>query len=208
MKTGKFITLEGGEGAGKTTNLEFIVEYLKARGKPVMVSREPGGTPIGEEIRSLLLKKSQQPISKDTELLLIFAARAQHITEKISPGLKAGQWVVCDRYIDASYAYQGGGRNINPSKINVLVDIFTNQLEPDLTLLLDVPVDIGMNRVRQRSVPDRFESEQMNFFHSVRDSYLARATTFPNRIKKIDGSQSLELIQSEITQYLDLLLAS
>ena len=208
MKTGKFITLEGGEGAGKTTNLEFIVDYLKARGKPVMVSREPGGTPTGEEIRSLLLKKSQQPISKDTELLLIFAARAQHITEKILPGLKAGQWVVCDRYIDASYAYQGGGRNINPCKINVLVDQFTNQLEPDLTLLLDVPVNIGMNRVRQRSVPDRFESEQMSFFHSVRDSYLARATTFPNRIKKIDGSQSLELIQSEITQYLDLLLAS
>ena len=173
-----------------------------------MVTREPGGTPIGEEIRSLLLKRGQRPISKETELLLIFAARAQHITEKILPGLKGGQWVVCDRYIDASYAYQGGGRNININKIKVLADKFTSQLEPDLTFLLDVSVDVGMNRVRQRSVPDRFESEQMGFFHSVRNSYLSRAATFPNRIKKIDGAQSLALIQSEITQYLDLLLRS
>ena len=208
MKMGKFITLEGGEGAGKTTNLEFVVEYLNSKGKRVMVSREPGGTPIGEDIRSLLLKKSKQPISKDTELLLIFAARAQHIMEKILPGLEAGQWVVCDRYIDASYAYQGGGRNINLNKIKLLVNNFTNQLEPDLTLLLDVPVDIGMSRVRERSVPDRFESEKMSFFHSVRNSYLSQAATFPNRIKKIDGSQSLALIQSEITQYLDILLVS
>ena len=208
MNTGKFITLEGGEGAGKTTNLEFIVEYLNTRGKSVMVSREPGGTLIGEEIRSLLLKKSQQPISKDTELLLMFAARAQHINEKILPGLKGGHWVVCDRYIDASYAYQGGGRNININKINILVDLFTKQLEPDLTLLLDVPVDIGMSRVKQRSIPDRFESEQLSFFHAVRHSYLSRAATFPNRIKKIDSSQSLALIQSEISQNLDFLLAS
>ncbi len=208
MKMGKFITLEGGEGAGKTTNLEFVVEYLNSKGKRVMVSREPGGTPIGEDIRSLLLKKSKQPISKDTELLLIFAARAQHIMEKILPGLEAGQWVVCDRYIDASYAYQGGGRNINLNKIKLLVNNFTNKLEPDLTLLLDVPVDIGMSRVRERSVPDRFESEKMSFFHSVRNSYLSQAATFPNRIKKIDGSQSLALIQSEITQYLDILLVS
>ena len=207
MNTGKFITVEGGEGAGKTTNLDFIAEYLIARGKPVIVSREPGGTAIGEEIRSLLLKKNQQPLSKDTELLLIFAARAQHIAEKIIPSLNAGQWVVCDRFIDASYAYQGGGRNINPQKIKGLVDLFTNQLEPDLTFLLDVPVGVGLNRVLQRSIPDRFESENTSFFHAVRDSYLSRAATFPNRIKKIDGNQTLQLIQLEITRYLDGLLA-
>ncbi len=207
MTLGKFITLEGGEGAGKTTNLEFIAKYLEAHGKHVTVSREPGGTPIGEDIRTLLLKKDKQSISKDTELLMIFAARAQHVTEKLLPCIKAGQWIVCDRYIDASYAYQGGGRNMNIQKINVLEEYFANQLKPDLTLLFDVPVDIGMNRVRQRSAPDRFESEEMNFFQSVRDSYLSRALAYPDRIKQIDGSQSLELVQLKITQYLESLLS-
>lgn len=207
MNRGKFITLEGGEGAGKTTNLEFVVNYLKNRGKDVVVTREPGGTAIGESIRTLLLEQSSQPMCKETELLLIFAARTQHISETINPSLNAGKWVMCDRYIDASYAYQGGGRRIHSDTLDILVKGFVNQLQPDLTFLLDVPVEVGMTRIKNRSVPDRFESEKMNFFYRVRDAYLSRAEIFPDRIKVIDGNRGLDLIQSEISKHLDQLLS-
>lgn len=206
MTKGKFITLEGGDGAGKTTNLEFIVNYLKNKGKNVLLTREPGGTGIGETIRSLLLDRNNVPMCRETELLLIFAARAQHLNEKIIPSLNAGQWVVCDRFTDATYAYQGGGRGISFDTVGLLESSFAEQAKPDLTLLLDIPVEIGMARAKQRSTPDRFEVEKINFFFRVRETYLSRAKAFPDRIRVIDGHRSLDLIQSDISKYMDELL--
>ena len=164
MIRGKFITLEGGEGVGKTTNLTFIRDYLQEHNIHVVVTREPGGTVLAEKIRHLLLDKDSEAISEQAELLLIFAARAQHIKHVIEPALAQGDWVLCDRFTDATYAYQGGGRNMRISTIEWLGNLVQGNLRPDLTVLLDAPVEIGIERARERGAFDRFESEKIGFF--------------------------------------------
>ncbi len=208
MNTGKFITLEGGEGVGKSTNIEFIREFLAQRGRVVLVTREPGGTSLAEKIRQLLLEKNQEPLTLQTELLLMFAARAQHIQQVIRPALAAGKWVVCDRFTDASYAYQGGGRNVPMQDIAWLEQFVQGDFRPDLTLLLDAQVTIGMQRIRQRGALDRFESEQLQFFQKVRQAYLARAEQDPQRIEVIDANQELGEVQRQIGMVLERLVAT
>jgi len=162
--TGKFITIEGSEGVGKSSNIAFIENYLLDAGKDVLLTREPGGTELGEAIRNLLLDAKNTAMCSDTELLLMFAARAQHLDEVIRPALAAGKWVICDRFTDATYAYQGGGRGIPDSRIAILEQWVQNDLQPDLTLLLDMPVAAGLERAGKRSAPDRFEQEKLAFF--------------------------------------------
>lgn len=203
MIRGKFITLEGGEGVGKTTNLDFIRNYLQKFGIQFLVTREPGGTPIGEAIRRLVI--DSQGISAQAELLLMFAARAQHIEEVIEPALAEGIWVVCDRFTDASYAYQGGGRGIDPKVIRFLEDWLQKGLEPDLTLLFDAPVEIGLDRARGRGSLDRFETEIPAFFSRVRETYRDLARQWPHRIKLLDATQPLVDVQADIAKHLDVL---
>lgn len=202
MSRGMFITLEGSEGVGKSTNLKFIEDFLRQNGKPLVVTREPGGTPLGERIRSLLLENTSTPISGITELLLMFAVRAHHLDHVIVPSIESGHWVLCDRFTDASYAYQGGGRQIEAQKIHTLQQWIQGQLQPDLTLLLDAPCRIGIGRALERSQPDRFEKEKLDFFERVREVYLSLASRFPNRIKIVDASCSLESVQSDIVRHL------
>ncbi len=208
MNPGKLITLEGGEGVGKTTNLEMIAHYLRGQGKDVVVTREPGGTRLGEAIRSLLLNPETEPPADDAELLLMFAARAQHLDRVIRPALRAGRWVLSDRFTDASYAYQGGGRGIDRTRIQMLEEWVQGSLRPDLTLLLDAPPEVGLERARGRGAPDRFESEQIAFFQKVRREYLQLAVRFPERIKQVDATQPLAVVQSEIIGHLQCLLKS
>ena len=198
MTRGKFITLEGGEGVGKTTNLAFIKDYLQQHNIPVIVTREPGGTALAEKIRHLLLDKDSEAVSEHAELLLIFAARAQHIKHVIEPALARGEWVLCDRFTDATYAYQGGGRNMRISTIEWLENLVQGNLRPDLTLLLDAPVEIGIERARVRSEFDRFESEKISFFEHVRRAYLLQAELHPERIKLIKANQPLVDVQRAI----------
>ncbi len=195
---GCFITVEGGEGAGKSSNLEFLRRLLEQAGKRVLFTREPGGTPLGEEIRELLLGHRKGGMSGDAELLLMFGARAEHIARRIRPALEAGTWVLCDRFTDASYAYQGGGRGIDPERIRILEQWVQGDLRPDLTLLLDLPVEQGLRRAGERSAPDRFESEQREFFERVRAAYLAIAAREPGRVKVVDASRPLEQVQAQI----------
>ncbi len=195
MPKGKFITLEGGEGVGKTTNLAFIKDYLEQHKISVVVTREPGGTPLAEKLRQLLLDKESEAISDKAELLMIFAARAQHIKHVIEPALARGDWVLCDRFTDATYAYQGGGRNMRISTITWLENLIQGNLKPDLTLLFDAPVELGMERARTRSTLDRFESEKISFFEQVRRAYLLQAELHPERIKVIKANQSLLEVQ-------------
>ena len=202
----RFITLEGGEGVGKTTNLDFIEDYLRARGIDVLRTREPGGTTIGEGVRDILLKSST--MDRWTELLLVFAARAQHISEVIRPALVSGQWVLSDRFTDASHAYQGGGRGLDTAIIGQLEAWVQQELQPDLTLLLDAPVELGMARARSRGETDRFERERLEFFENVRAAYLARAKRFPERIRRVDASDSLAEVQARIAIHLDALLVA
>ena len=206
MKKGRFLSLEGVEGVGKTTNLSFIAQYLDRAGKTVVTTREPGGTAIAEQIRALLLDHHDEELSNESELLLMFAARAQHIKHVIEPALEAGQWVLCDRFTDASYAYQGGGRQFNMSDIGWLEKFVQKGLTPDTTILLDLDVELGLKRAASRSVPDRFESEKKVFFENVRDVYLKRAKAEPNRFCLVDASQPLEQVQRSIASYLDKLL--
>jgi len=208
VNPGKLITLEGGEGVGKTTNLEMIAHYLRGQGKDVVVTREPGGTRLGEAIRSLLLNPETEPPADDAELLLMFAARAQHLDRVIRPALRAGRWVLSDRFTDASYAYQGGGRGIDRTRIQMLEEWVQGSLRPDLTLLLDAPPEVGLERARGRGAPDRFESEQIAFFQKVRREYLQLAVRFPERIKQVDATQPLAVVQSEIIGHLQCLLKS
>jgi dTMP kinase len=198
--SGRFITLEGGEGVGKTTNIAYIQSLLEENDVSVLLAREPGGTALAESIRQLLLDKKQESIAEQTELLLMFAARAQHIKHVIQPALKKGSWVLCDRFTDATYAYQGGGRNMALSSIQWLENFVQADLRPDLTLLLDAPIQLGMQRAQQRGKLDRFESEQMAFFEKVRQSYLNIAKQQPERVKIIDATQSLEKVQAQIKQ--------
>lgn len=197
---GKFITLEGGEGGGKSTNLKYIEQLLLKEGFSVVMTREPGGTKLAENIRQLLLDKAQEEISQQAELLMMFAARAQHIKHVIQPALAQGSWVLCDRFTDSSYAYQGGGRGMDHSAIAWLENFAQSQLRPDLTLLLDVPVEIGMGRAKARGQLDRFESEKMEFFNKVRCCFLELAEKQPKRIKAVDGTQELAQVQAQISQ--------
>ncbi len=200
---GKFITLEGGEGVGKTTNIQFIKEYLQQHKIPVVVTREPGGTPIAEILREILLARHEETISGHTELLLMFAARSQHLSEVIWPHLIDGTWVLCDRFTDATYAYQGGGRKIDIDEISCLENLVQGDFRPDLTLLLDAPVEVGLTRAEARNELDRFESEKLEFFQSVREIYLTRARQNPGRIKVIQADQALEQVQQQIIEQLE-----
>lgn len=187
MARGLFITVEGGEGAGKSTQLAVIREWLEARDHQVVVTREPGGTELGEKIREILLHYSGD-IGADAEVLLVFAARAEHLARVIRPALTAGKTVLCDRFTDATYAYQGGGRGVALERIAALESWVQQELRPDLTLLLDLPVAVGLDRAARRSALDRFEREQRDFFEKVRAAYLAAARREPNRIQVIDAS--------------------
>lgn len=198
MKKGLFITLEGGEGVGKTTNSLYIKQLLKNDGKRVITTREPGGTAFAEKIRQLLLEKTEEPVSESTELLLMFAARAQHIEQVIKPALERGEWVLCDRFTDATYAYQSGGRGMDAGMIAWLEQSVQGDLRPDLTLLLDAPINVGMQRAQKRAELDRFESEQHDFFDRVRAVYLQRAKNNPKRIRKVNAAQPLDRVQAEI----------
>ena len=202
-KPGCFITIEGVEGVGKTTNIEFIAEYLSLRGRAPLLTREPGGTDIAEKIRELLLNKSDEALNDDAELLLVFAARAQHLSRVIQPAISHGEWVVCDRFTDATYAYQGGGRGLSEERITQLENWVQGELRPDFTLLLDLPVEIGLERAGQRSAPDRFESERIDFFERVRAAYLKRAAQYPNQFKIVDASQSIEGVQRQLEVILE-----
>ncbi|TAN70971.1 MAG: dTMP kinase [Methylobacter sp.] len=206
MIRGKFITLEGGEGVGKTTNLAFIKDYLEQHNISVVVTREPGGTVLAEKIRQLLLDNKSEAISDQAELLMMFAARAQHIKHVIEPALAKGKWVLCDRFTDATYAYQGGGRNMKISTIEWLENLVQGALRPDLTLLLDAPVEIGIARARERGAFDRFESERVSFFENVRRAYLLQAELYPERIKLIKANQPLADVQRAITDVIRILL--
>ena len=201
----RFITLEGGEGAGKTTNLVFIEHHLKQRGVDVLRTREPGGTPLGEDLRALLLREGE--VCAMAELRMVFAARAQHVEQVIRPALVAGRWVLSDRFTDASYAYQGGGRGVPLDQISLLEMWIQQGLMPDLTLFLDLPLEVGMARARARGSSDRFESEQMSFFSMVQAAYRARALLEPERIKSIDASGAIEVVQQAIARELDALIA-
>jgi len=204
--SGYFITVEGGEGVGKSSNLGFIEAWLREAGKQVVMTREPGGTVLGERIRELLLDGNQNSMSVDAELLLMFAARAQHLEQVIKPALAEGKWVVCDRFTDATYAYQGGGRGVDFQRIAQLEQWVQSNLRPDLTLLLDMPVQQGLQRAGQRSTPDRFEREQQHFFERVRETYLIRARQEPARFRVIDAAPALEQVQQQIAAVLSVLL--
>lgn len=203
LRRGRFITLEGIEGVGKSTHMEFICEFLRGHGCEVLVTREPGGTSGAEEIRRILLQTRQEPFQPMAELLLMFAARALHVDNLIRPALDQGTWVVCDRFTDASYAYQGGGRRINPRRIAALEAMVLKGLKPDLTLLLDAKAEVGMARVQKRGARDRFEEERTEFFARVRRSYLMRARREPTRIKIVDAQHSIDEVQARIAAVLD-----
>ena len=198
MQRGKFITIEGQDGAGKTTNIEVMKHYLLDADVSFVQSREPGGTALGESIRELILSSGDERIGDKAELMLMFAARAQHIQEVIEPALSRGDWVLCDRFTDATYAYQGGGRGMSANDISELEHYVQGGLRPDLTILLDLPVELGESRAGLRSAPDRFEQQQLNFKQQVRDCYLARAAAEPQRIKLVDASQSIDRVSGAI----------
>jgi dTMP kinase len=200
---GRFISLEGVEGVGKSTHLQFICAELRARGLTVLETREPGGTPEADEIRATLLKVRGGSFDPMAELLLMFAARAVHVEQLIRPALAAGTWVVCDRFTDASYAYQGGGRRIPTARIAALERMVLKGLKPDLTLLLDVKVAVGMARARKRGALDRFEREQDAFFERVRRIYLARARKEPRRITRVNAGQDIPSVQRDLAAILD-----
>jgi len=208
MKVGRarFITVEGTEGVGKSSNIAFIQEKLQQAGIDVIATREPGGTQLGEEVRELLLDHRHSGMSADAELLLMFAARAQHIEQVIKPALTNGQWVLCDRFTDATYAYQGGGRGISNERIATLETWVQGTLRPDVTVLLDLPVEIGLARAGERGVADRFEKEQQTFFEQVRNSYLAQAKRAPERYRIIDASRTLEEVQQQLGGVLQIIL--
>jgi dTMP kinase len=202
---GAFVTLEGGEGVGKSTNLAFAAEYLRGRGADVLTTREPGGTPLGETIRSWILDGEHGSLSAEVEALLMFAARARHLEAVIRPALSAGKWVVCDRFTDATFAYQGSGRGAQPQLLEALESGVQRGLQPDLTLLLDAPLEVGRRRIEARK-PDHFEREQDPFFDRVRRGYLDRAKSYPERITIVDAADPLDRVQHAIAVELDGLL--
>jgi len=205
---GKFITIEGGEGAGKSTNIKYIVNFLEAKGLNVIQTREPGGTPLAERIRDILLDKSETTIHSDTELLLMFAARAQHIHDVILPAMQNGDWVVCDRFTDATFAYQGGGRGIDLHRIESLETWVQGGLRPNLTLIFDLPIEVGLERAGKRSEPDRFELENVEFFKRVRNTYLQRAKQNPDNYAVINAEPKIEVVQQELSFVLEQLFVN
>lgn len=204
---GLFITVEGGEGAGKSTNMAFLEQRLRAAGVDLLVSREPGGTSLGEDVRDLLLRPRDEPVEALAELLLIFAARAQHIKQVIEPALRDGRWVLCDRFTDATYAYQSGGRGLPPDRIRALEELVQGELRPDYTLLLDCPVEVGLSRADERGERDRIELEQAEFFQRVRRTYLQLAAESSGRYHVIDASRPLVAVEEQLGDVCDELLA-
>lgn len=200
---GRFITLEGGEGVGKSTNLAFTAGLLEAAGLDVQRTREPGGTPLAERVREIIVSPAGEAVPPMAELLLIFAARALHIEGCIRPALAAGRWVLCDRFTDASYAYQGAGRELGETPVRWLEEAVQGELRPDLTLLLDTDPEIGLARADARGAADRFEQERIAFFRRVRAGYLARAAAEPRRFRIVDASGSLGEVQSQIRTHIN-----
>lgn len=207
MERGKFITFEGIEGVGKSTNISRLVDAIESAGRGTLVTREPGGTPMAERIRDLVASHGDEAMPDVAELLLVFAARALHVNNVIRPALEAGTWVVCDRFTDSSRAYQGGGRGLPAADIDRLADWVHGDIEPDLTILLDAPVEIGMQRAGKRSDPDRFESEQAEFFERVRLTYLQLAENEPERFVVVDATQPLETVKMAIDDIAAVLLS-
>lgn len=208
---GRFITFEGGEGVGKSTQIRRAAAWLAAAGIEVVLTREPGGTPRAEQLRSLLLDRTDEPMPQSCELLLMFAARASHLANLIEPAVERGAWVLCDRFTDATYAYQGGGRGLPTADIDALVRIVHPRRQPDLTVLLDAPVDVGMARARARNGndgPDRFESERVDFFERVRQCYLDRAAREPARFHVVDAGRGVEEVAAGVRAALQSLLES
>lgn len=204
---GFFITLEGIEGVGKSTAVQFVNEYLKSQGKAVLATREPGGTPVAEAIRQVLLHTdSNETLLSETELMLMFAGRAQHLGHVIIPALQRGEWVVCDRFTDASFAYQGGGRGMSMEAIAWFENWVQKQLRPNMTILLDAPVELALTRAKKRSAPDRFEQETKAFFERVRECYLQRAKAEPKRFHIVDATLSIEQVQKAIQGILQKIL--
>lgn len=196
MVRGRFISFEGIDGAGKSTQHTWLVSYLRNQGRTVVATREPGGTPLGEKLRALLLA---EPMHLETEALLMFAARREHVAQVIEPALARGDWVVCDRFVDASFAYQGGGRGLNWEKLEVLADWVLGDLQPDLTLIFDAPVAVAQQRLHAAtSQPDRFEQEQAEFFERVRSAYLRIAGEHPDRVRLIDATQAMSSINKTL----------
>lgn len=217
MPRGRFITLEGIEGAGKSTHLAALARGLAARGIPLITTREPGGAPIAERMRALLLDPANAGLDDTAELLLMFAARAEHLAKTIRPALESGTWVICDRFTDATYAYQGGGRGLDAERIATLETLVQGTLRPDLTLLLDLPPEIGLARARRRGLEraaaegdavgaDRFEVETLDFFEGARAVYLARAAACPERYRVIDATAPLAAVSAALTQALATLI--
>ena len=197
-KRGLFLSLEGAEGVGKSTNIGFVTQYLEKRGIEYVLTREPGGTQLAERIRDLLLAVHEEPMSGLTELLLVFAARAQHLDKIIEPALATGKWVVCDRFTDATFAYQGAGRGLSMETIDQLQSMVQGDLRPDLTIILDLDPEIGMQRASNRGELDRFEREQQSFFRHVRQGYLDIAQAEPDRCTVIDASKALEDVKRNL----------
>ncbi len=200
MVKGKFITFEGIDGAGKSTHVESISAYLRAKGKSVVTTREPGGTPLGERLRELLL---HEPMHLETEALLMFASRREHIAKLIAPALERGDWVISDRFTDASFAYQGGGRELSMSKLATLEQWVHADFQPHLTLLFDVPLDVARARLDTTRTLDKFEREKHDFFEKVRNAYLQRAAQFPHRIRVVDSTQPLSKVTLQLEQLID-----
>ncbi|MCS5563593.1 dTMP kinase [Marinobacter sp.] len=198
IKRGQFITFEGTEGVGKSTQLANAAATLEDLGLDVVVTREPGGTPMAEAIRDLLLAPRDEPVNDLTELLLMFAARAQHLHTHILPALERGQWVLCDRFTDATFAYQGGGRGVPSERIALLETLVQGEVRPDHIILLDAPVETGMKRARQRGELDRFEQEAISFFQRIRDTYLARAKAAPARYSVVDAARPLDQVSASV----------
>jgi dTMP kinase len=207
--TGRFVTFEGGEGVGKSTQLQRAAEWLRRHKCDVVVTREPGGTPRAEQLRQVLLERTATPLPAAEELLLMFGARADHLANLVEPALERGAWVLCDRFTDATYAYQGGGRGLSNADIDALVRLVHPRRWPDLTILLDAPVTVGLARARSRNGkddPDRFESERVEFFERVRKAYLARAAHEPTRFRVIDAGRSLDEVERDVRAALGALL--
>lgn len=203
---GLFITLEGPEGAGKTTNRAYLAQRLQEEGVEVVLTREPGGTPLAEQVRELLLAPRDEEMAADTELLLMFAGRAQHLHQVIRPAIERGATVLCDRFTDATYAYQGGGRGISRERIACLEQFVQGELRPDQVLLFDLPVEVGLSRAQARGRLDRFEQEGGEFFNAVRQAYLQRAEADPERYRVIDAAVSIEQVHQQLERLLPAIL--
>lgn len=202
-RKGRLLTLEGGEGAGKSELIQHVVKYLTERGLDVVATREPGGTDLATKIRNVALAKSDEPMPDEAELLLMFAARAVHLQNKVLPALREGKWVVCDRYVDSSYVYQGFARGLPESMIDALTGFVVKDVQPDLTLLLDLPPEVGLQRAKSRGPSDRIEDEQIEFFNKVRQGFLARMEKHPNRFRYVDASGSRDEVIEQAIEHVD-----